>query len=642
MEYRSMFSPVKIGTVQIKNRFAVPPMGNNFANTDGTLSERSKAYYGARAKGGFGLITIESTVVYEKAKGGPRKPCLFSDSTVDSFKMVADECHKYGAKVSIQLQHAGPEGNSKLTGYPLQAASPIAAALGREVPEAISNEEVYHLIECYGDAAARAQRAGIDMVEVHCAHGYLVSTFISARTNNRLDEFGGCFENRMRLPRLIIENIRKKTGGTLPILCRINGSDEVDGGQSAQDAAAVAAYLEETCGVDGIHVSRAVHLHDEFMWAPGVVHGGFNAPLFTEIKKAVTVPVIAVGRFTEPQYAELVVREGRADIIAFGRQSIADPELPKKAAEGRLEELTPCIGCLLGCVPNMFKGEPIRCLVNPAVGRESEIVPAETKKKVAVIGGGPGGLYAAYIAALRGHDVTLFEKADQLGGNFRIAAYPPGKGDLTGAIRNMIVKCQLSGVEIKTNTEVTPELLKEFKPDAAILATGSTPLILPIKGLAECGYITAHNMLDGKAQIGPKALVVGGGMVGCEAAEFLAERGHQVAIIEMKDVIGADVVPENKPFLFANFDKHHVDLRPGAKVSEFFTDGVSYSLADGTEGELRGFDNIILAMGSRSYNPLEETVKEFVPEVIVIGEAVKSPGNACISTGEALNAALSI
>ncbi len=642
MEFRSMFSPVKIGTVQIKNRFAVPPMGNNFANTDGTLSERSKAYYGARAKGGFGLITIESTVVYEKAKGGPRKPCLFSDSTVDSFKMVADECHKYGAKVSIQLQHAGPEGNSKLTGYPLQAASPIAAALGREVPEGISNEEVYQLIECYGDAAARAQKAGIDMVEVHCAHGYLVSTFISARTNNRLDEFGGCFENRMRLPRLIIENIRKKTGGTLPILCRINGSDEVDGGQSAQDAAAVAAYLEEACGVDAIHVSRAVHLHDEFMWAPGVVHGGFNAPFFTEVKKAVTVPVIAVGRFTEPQYAELAVREGRADIIAFGRQSIADPELPKKALEGRLGELTPCIGCLLGCVPNMFKGEPIRCLVNPTVGREAEIVPAETKKKVAVIGGGPGGLYAAYIAALRGHDVTLFEKADQLGGNFRIAAYPPGKGDITAAIRNMIVKCQLNGVEIKTNTEVTPELLKEFKPDAAILATGSTPLILPIKGLSECGFITAHDMLDGKAQIGAKALVVGGGMVGCEAAEFLAERGHQVAVIEMKDVIGADVVPENKPFLFANFDKHHVDLRPGAKVSEFFTDGVSYALADGTEGELRGFDNIILAMGSRSYNPLEETVKEFVPEVIVIGEAVKSPGNACISTGEALNAALSL
>ena len=203
MKFPNMFSPVKIGTVTVPNRFVVPPMGNNFANTDGTLSDRSLAYYAARAKGGFGLITIESTVVYEEAKGGPRKPCLFTDDTVESFRRVADACHSYGAKVSIQLQHAGPEGNSALTGYPLKAASRMPAAQGREVPEVVSNEEIYRIIECYGDAARRAQQAGIDMVEVHCAHGYLVSTFISQRTNNRTDEFGGCFENRMRLPRLI-------------------------------------------------------------------------------------------------------------------------------------------------------------------------------------------------------------------------------------------------------------------------------------------------------------------------------------------------------------------------------------------------------------------------------------------------------
>lgn len=641
MKFPNLFSPVRIGTVTVPNRFVVPPMGNNFANTDGTLSDRSLAYYQARAKGGFGLITIESTVVYQEAKGGPRKPCLFSDETVESFRRVAEACHAYGAKVSIQLQHAGPEGNSALTGFPLKAASAVPASDGREIPQAVSNEEVYHIIECYGDAARRAQQAGIDMVEVHCAHGYLVSTFISQRTNHRTDEFGGCFENRMRLPRLIIENIRRKTGGNLPILCRINASDEVEGGQSVQDAAAVAAYLEE-CGVDALHVTRAVHLHDEFMWAPGITHGGFNADLVTEIKRAVSVPVIAVGRFTEPQYAELLVKQGRADLIAFGRQSIADPELPIKARTGRLEELAPCIGCLLGCVPNMFAGRPITCAVNPCVGREAELVPAPASKRVAVVGGGPGGLYAAWACAVRGHQVTLLEKEGELGGNFRIAAYPTGKGQLTEAIRSMIVKAERAGVEFRLCTEADEALLRELAPDAVILATGSTPLVLPIPGLGECGYVTAQDMLDGKASMGHKVLVVGGGMVGCEAAEYLAERGHQVGIIEMKDVIAADVTPENRRYMFENFARNQVLLRPGAKVSRFYADGVDYTLADGTAGSLRGYDSIVLAMGSRSNAALKETAERLAPQVFVIGEAAKAPGNAVLATGDALDAALKI
>ena len=642
MKFPTMFSPVQIGTVTVPNRFVVPPMGNNLANTDGTLSDRPLSYYQARAKGGFGLITIESTVVYQEAKGGPRKPCLFSDDTVESFRRVAEACHAYGAKVSIQLQHAGPEGNSALTGYPLKAASAMPASAGREIPEAVSNEEVYRIIECYGDAARRAQQAGIDMVEVHCAHGYLVSTFISQRTNNRTDEFGGCFENRMRLPRLIIENIRRKTGGNLPILCRINACDEVEGGQSVQDAAAVAAYLEQECGVDALHVTRAVHLHDEFMWAPGVTHGGFNADLVTEIKRAVSVPVIAVGRFTEPQYAELLVKQGRADLIAFGRQSIADPELPAKARNGQLETLAPCIGCLLGCVPNMFAGKPITCAVNPCVGRECELSPAPEKKRVTVVGGGPGGLYAAWACAVRGHQVTLVEKSNELGGNFRIAAYPTGKGQLTEAIRSMIVKCRQAGVDLRCGVEADEMLLRSLAPDAIILATGSTPLILPIPGLSDCGSVTAPDMLDGKAPMGKHVLVVGGGMVGCEAAEYLAERGHQVAVIEMKDIIAADVTPENRRYMFENFEENHVLLRPSAKVTQFYADGVDYALADGTTGSLRGYDNIVLAMGSRSNTALKETAEKVAGQVLVIGEAAKAPGNAVLATGDALEAALKI
>lgn len=643
MKYPTMFSPIQIGTVTVPNRFVVPPMGNNFANTDGTLSDRSAAYYEARAKGGFGLITIESTVVYSQAKGGPRKPCLFTDDTVDSFKRTIDRCHRYGAKVSIQLQHAGPEGNSKLTGFPLKAASPMASHCGGEIPEAMPTEEVYRLIECYGDAAARAQKAGVDMVEVHCAHGYLVSTFISARTNKRTDEFGGCFENRMRLPRLIIENIRKKTGGNLPILCRINARDEGEGGVTVQDAAVIASYLEQECGVNAIHVSRSIHLHDEFMWAPNNTHGGFNADLVTEIKKAVSVPVITVGRYTEPQYAEILVREGRADLVAFGRQSIADPELPLKARTGQLETLTPCIACLLGCVPNMLAGRPITCAMNPTVGREAEIVPAEVSKRVVVIGGGPGGLYAAWMCAKRGHQVTLLEKSEELGGHLLVASYPPAKGEIAPAIRSLIVRCRQAGVDIHTGTAATPELIQQLAPEAAIVATGSTPLVLPIPGLADCGYINAEDMLTGKQNVGKKVLIVGGGMVGAEAAEHLAERGHLCDIVEMKPVVGEDIMPEPRKYIMTSLEHHKVGQITNAKVSEFFTDGVRYtSTVDGTEGELRGYDNIVLAMGYRSNNPLEEPLKALVPQVFVIGEARQAPGNSMIATGDALNAALAI
>lgn len=641
MKFEAMFQPIQIGPMTVANRFVMSPMGNNFANTDGTMSERSASYYGARAKGGFGLITFEATVVYKEAKGGPRKPCLYDDSTVSSFQAAIAACHQAGAKVSIQLQHAGPEGNTKITGYPLKAASAIPASCGRETPEAITKEELYRLIECYGDAAVRAKKAGADAVEIHCAHGYLVSTFISARTNKRVDEFGGSFENRMRLPKLIIENIRKKAGDSLAILCRINATDDVEGGQTAQDAAAVASYLEKECGVDGLHLSRAVHLHDEYMWAPSLIHGGFSADYVTEIKRAVSVPIITVGRYTEPQYAELMIAEGRADLVAFGRQSIADPEMPNKAKAGRLDLMNPCIGCLQGCVPNMFKGEPITCLVNPLAGREADFKPAQTKKNVMVIGGGPGGLYAAFTAAQRGHAVTLYEKGDILGGNMRLAAYPPGKGDITNMVRSYIAKCEEYGVKMVMNTEVTSAMVAEAKPDAVIVATGSNPLVLPIPGINDTGVIHAGDLLDGKAAVGKKVLVVGGGMVGCEVADFLGELGHEVTVIELRDQLGPDVIPEHRKFLMKDFDTYKVQGVTGAKVAQFFTDGVSYTLADGTEGRLEGFDNVVLAMGYRNNDTISEEIKKIVAETYVIGDAVKAR-KALDATAEGLNAALEI
>ena len=401
MKFEKMFSPIQIGPIEVKNRFVVPPMGNNFANTDGTMSDQSVAYYGARAKGGFGLITLEATVVHKGAKGGPRKPCLYDDSAIPSFKKVIDACHAEGAKVSIQLQNAGPEGNAKNAGAPIQAATAVTSADGRDIPEAVTTEQVYELARGYGEAARRAMEAGADAVEIHMAHGYLVNSFMSPRTNKRVDEFGGSFENRMRFSTLIIDEVKKATQGKIAVLARINSTEDMFGGLDNHDMCAIATYLE-SCGLDALHVSRAVHLKDEYMWAPTGIHGGFSAEYVANIKKCVSIPVITVGRYTEPQFAEVMVRTGNADLVAFGRQSLADPAMPKKAFEDRLEDMTPCIACLQGCVANMYAGKPICCLTNPVLGRESEgMKEAETKKKIYVIGGGPAGMCAAFTAARR-------------------------------------------------------------------------------------------------------------------------------------------------------------------------------------------------------------------------------------------------
>lgn len=641
MKFDNMFSPIKIGPIMVKNRFVVPPMCNNFANTDGTWSEQSAAYYAERAKGQFGLITIEASVVHNGAKGGPRKPCLYSDNCIPSLTKIVDVCHAEGAKVSIQLQNAGPEGNAKNAGAPIQAATAIPSVCGKDTPEEVTTEQVYELIKGYGAAAERAMKAGIDAVEVHMAHGYLVSSFISPRTNKRVDEFGGSFENRMRFPRLIVEAIKEKVGDKVAILARINSSDEVLGGMDVHDSAAIAAYLE-SCGVDCLHVSRAVHIKDEYMWAPTTIHGGFSAELVTEIKKAVSIPVITVGRFTEPQYAELLVKEGRTDLVAFGRQSLADPHMPEKAMEERLEDMIPCIACLQGCVANMYVGEPICCLTNPYLGHELAGCPKAAKaKKVMVIGGGVAGLCAAFVSAKRGHEVTLYEASDKLGGNMRLAAYPPGKGDITNMIRSYIVKCEKTGVQIHRNTEVTMEKVKAESPDTVIVASGSQTLILPIEGIDNPAIIHGSDLLDGKKAAGKKVLVVGGGMVGCETAAFLGEQQHDVTVIEFRDTVGADVISEHRKFLMKDFEDYRIQEITSAKVCKFYEDGVEYESPDGEHHEARGFDSVILSMGFRNYNPFAEQLEELGQEVYVIGDATRAR-RALDATKEAYEAALQI
>ena len=615
---KKMFEPIQIGPMRVNNRFVVPPMSNNFAIASGELSERSMYYYRERAKGGFGLITVEATVIDPTAKGGPRKHCLFDDSQIGALKKVVDECHTYGSKVMVQLQQAGPEGSAKAAGYPLKSASRIQASFSKDIPLEMTTKQIYELIELYGDAALRAKKAGVDAVEIHMAHGYLVSSFISPQTNKRVDEFGGCFENRMRLPRLIIENVRRKVGHNIALLARINSCDETLGGITVEDAMAVASYLED-CGIDGIDVSRSIHLKDEYMWAPTMIHQGFNLDHVKHIKDVVDVPVITVGRYNDPFLPELVVKKGYADMIAMGRQSIADPHFPNKAAANQFDEITPCIACLQGCVGNMFVGKPIECLVNPFVGYEEHLNEKTTEsKKVMVVGGGVGGMYAAYQLARKGHQVDLYEASDVLGGQMRLAAVPPGKGDITQMVRNEITLCNKYGVKVHLNTPIDEDKVKSEQPDVLIIATGAKPLRPNIKGIENT--INAIDVLDGKVQCGKKALVIGGGLVGCETADFLGERGFEVSVVEGREDIAMDIISEHKIYLLKSFKENNVQVHTNSMVKEIMADGMGVD-HQGQEERLSGFDSIVLALGSSAYQPF---ANDLVKEQYVLGDATKA------------------
>lgn len=643
MSFEKLLSPVSIGKMEIKNRFVVPPMGTNFGNSDSSVSQQLIDYYTARAKGGFGLIVVEVTAIDPLGKAIPNEIGLWSDDFIPGFKKLVDEVHKYGAKIAVQLHHAGRQtARGVIDGQPV-APSAVPCPVMKDMPRELGTDEVYELIRKHREAAVRAKKAGFDAVEIHGAHGYLIAQFMSPYSNKRIDEFGGDFISRMKFPCEIVKGVRQDLGADFPILFRISADEKVHGGRTVHETKAIARLMEE-CGVDAMHVSICTYGSMHWMFVPPSVPQGFNTDAAAEVKRSVTIPVIAVGRIHDPYLAEDILLSGKADMISMGRASLSDPEIPNKVAENRIHEISPCIACLQGCVGNLFDPDILKvsCLVNPLTGREGVISTDKTTnpKKVVVVGSGPGGLKAAYIAAQKGHTVTCYEKSTVLGGQFRVAGIPSTKHDILTAIKHYIAMGQKYGVSFKLGTEVTADLIEQEKPDVVILATGSVPLMPRIKGIENPRFLRAIDIIDGKSQAGEKVLVIGGGMVGSETAEFIAERGSSVTILEMLPTIARDVPDGPRMYLIARLDEYGVKAITGAKVTEFYDDGVTY-LADGKEEVLAGYDSIVLAMGSCSYNPLEDKIRDKVPEVYVIGDAIKAR-KAISATEEGLKIAASL
>lgn len=624
MNYDCLFESIKIGGMEVKNRFAVPAMDTKYIHFDGFVTQQFVEYWAKRAEGGFGLLITECTGVDQKGIAAHVLQ-IWDDKYIPGLQEVTARVHEYGAKIVPQLYHAGRQTRPDCIGGELPgAATAIPCSMKRSQPRELTVEEIYAIIERFGDAAVRAKKAGFDGVEIHGGHGYLVSEFISTYYNKRYDEFGGSFEARMNFPVKIIQNIKEKCGKDFPVIFRLSAEELCPGGRTIEETKMVCKELE-AAGADAIDVSVANYWSFEYNVAAASCEPGWNLKNAEAIKKVVNIPVIGVSRINDPALCVNALEEGKADMVGLGRASIADPFFPTKVKEGRTEEISPCCACNEGCVGHIFDPDPekyVTCAINPFTGREGELIinPAEEKKNVVVVGAGPAGLEAAWIAAMRGHSVTVYEKESRIGGQYRVAAVPPFKYGIAGHIKFLAAMNKKYGVEIKMNTPFTIDMAKE--DDVVILATGATPALPPIKNLENINYVQAIDLLDGKMVPGQNVLVIGGGLVGAETADFLGENGRDVTIMDMLPGIAMKMQLGTRKVLMARYEQYGVKQITNAMGLEIFEDGIVYKQNDEVK-ELRGFDTIVVASGSKAYNPFEEELRNKVKELYVIGDANK-------------------
>lgn len=627
--YEHLFSPIQIGTTTVKNRVFMPPISTNLADK-GYVTDELVEHYAARAKGGVGLIITEVTTVEPTYIYLPGDMSICDDSYIPGWKKLTDAVHKYGAKILPQLFHPAYMA-FPIPGTPqLIAPSNVGPYYAKEAPRAVTIEELKVIIRQFGEAAFRVKQAGGDGVEIHAAHAHgLLGGFLSPLYNKRTDAYGGDIHGRLRLTLEVIEEVRKICGKDFIIDVRISGDEYTDGGQNLNDAVYVAKQLEKA-GVDFIHVSGGTTImRGSSIPAPGTPMGS-HSKVGEEIKKQVSIPVATVGRITEPWFAEELIANGKADICMIGRANLCDPEFVQKACEGREDEIRPCIGCLR-CLNGIMFGKRVACTVNPSLELENEdnIPAAQEKKQVLVIGGGPAGMEAAFVAKKRGHEVVLCEKSDSLGGLVKLAAVPIAKQELTKVIQYMERKLTREGVEIRLNCEVTEEMLKnEFAGYEVIAGTGADPIVVnAFTAFKHC--VTADDILAGKAFAGRKVVVIGGGSVGCETADYLAPlvndlfpRNREIILLEMADGIMLQESGPGRSLLTQRMMKKGIQIHCKAKVEKVEAEKIYYT-ENGEEHCISDADTLVLAMGYRPDSKLEETLKKANVSYHLIGDAKK-------------------
>jgi 2,4-dienoyl-CoA reductase-like NADH-dependent reductase (Old Yellow Enzyme family)/thioredoxin reductase len=628
-EYPKLFEPASIGKIRLRNRVVMLPMGTAYATPSGEVTERTIDYYIERAKGGVGLITVGN--ISPHLPNVMNQLVLGSDWVLMGQYELVEKVHAHGTKIAAQLNHAGKQKytESRLTGEELISSSAIPTTFLGEVypsPKPLSKGEIYQMIEKYVKATERAKKVGYDIVELHGAHGYLLNQFMSPFMNKRTDEFGGSLENRMRFPLELIKAVRQTVGPEFPIGFRLSAEEFVPGGISLEESSIIAQMLE-AAGVAYISVTVGIydtaHKMIDLMPDPE----GWKEFVWEAIKKTVKVPIIAGGGLRHPDFCERLLERRKADLIGLARPLVADPEWPIKAMAGRVEDIRLCISCnecMAGSARRRRGGGARYCAINAAMGRErefSQVPKAPAAKRVMVIGGGPGGMEAARVAALRGHQVTLYERESQLGGQLLMAGQPQSKRKVLWFRDYLVTQLNKLGVKLKLRVEVTQDLIEKAKPDAVVVATGAEPILLDIPGVPSNKVFSAWDLLKGKTKPEKgKVAVVGGGMVGCEVAEYLLETENKVTIIEQLPSIASDMEPFHRFVLLGLFKEQDVVMLTERKVLGMNSRGVlTVNLNNGQE-ELVEAEWVIIAIGAKSVNHLTEELNGKVPELYSVGD----------------------
>ena len=628
--FPNLFQSGKIGGVRLKNRIVMLPMGTAHASAIGEVTDKTIAHYEARARGGAGLVTIG--YVAFMGREIPNGLQFDGDWYIDGHADLVEAVHAAGARIAIQLNHGGSRMNqSCVEGKQMVSSSAVARYYLGEVrypePRSLSKAEIYEIIERWAQAARRAKKAGYDIIELHGAHGYLVGSFLSPFLNKRTDEFGGSLENRMRFAKELLLRVKFEVGKDYPVGIRLSGEEFWPGGITIAESPIMARMMEEA---GAAYISVSCGTLESKLGTGDVMRSkeGWKVYMWEAIKKAITIPIISGGNIKNPSLAETVLANRQTDFIGLARPFLADPDWPDKARDGRVEDIRLCVSCN-ECHPGASRlaGRVTlrHCSVNPALGRERDfgnIRPAKIPKRVMIIGGGPGGMEAARTAALRGHDVTLYDKGTELGGGLLLAAAPPGKNNWLGFRNYLATQLKKLGVKVVLNIDVGQELVRDAKPDAVIVATGAQPLVPPIPGANGEKVLSGWDILRGKTIKEKQVLVLGGGMVGCETAEHLAEKGHEVTVVEMLPRLAGEMEPLNRMALLDRLVELNIRSLVGRKVTAIQDDGATVvDINSGADEHIQA-GQIVLAMGARALDQIAEALEGKVPEIYRVGDCM--------------------